>query len=496
MLSVKGVALVRIIGFGGRRAEHEYSMRDAWFVFLLVCGAVLLHGYHFGVEDHFVYLPAIRQALDPALYPHDSIYFQVQMRWMLFDELVAASVRASGLSLEWTAFLWHLLTIYLLLLGAWRVSGRVFRDVVARWVAVALLASLLILVAAGTLLYLADTYLGPRTLASALLLHAMAEVLDRRPRAALWLVVSFFIHPTMTLAGAWHLLFLIWRPPLALPKAAMLLWLPDNPAWREAVHLRRFIFPTRWPLVAQFAAVVPLLLLRRFQWMARKLGNESLEWVAGRLLFSGGLGIVLAVLLTTIPGREYFATAEPMRVIHFVFLVTVLLGGGLLGERMLGKRPLRWLLLFVPLCVGVFVGQRMLYPASPHLEWPWREPGNDWARAFAWVREHTPRDALFALNPHYTELPGQDDRGFRGLAARSALGDYSKDRMAAALAPELAPLWRQHWKALENWQQFTLEDFRRLKTNFGVNWVVLEQPGIAGLECPYQNAAVRVCRIP
>jgi hypothetical protein len=471
-------------------------MRDALLVFLLACGAVLLHGYHFGVEDHFVYLPAIRQALDPALYPYDSIYFQVQMGWTLFDELVAATVRASGLSLEWTVFLWHLMTIYLLLLGAWRVSGRLFPDARARWAAVATLAALLILVAAGTLLYLADTYLGPRTVASALLLHAMAEVLDRRPRAALWLTLSLFIHPTMTLAGAWHLLFLIWRPPLTTPKVAALLVLPDNPAWREAVHLRRFVFPTRWPLVAQLAAVAPLLLLRWFQRMAQRQARKSLEWVAGRLLLSGGWGMALAVLLTVIPGREFFATAEPMRVLHFLFLVTVLLGGGLLGERVLGRRPLRWLLLFVPLCAGVFVGQRLLYPSSPHLEWPWREPGNDWARAFAWVREHTPRDALFALNPHYTELPGQDDRGFRGLAARSALGDYSKDRMTAALAPELAPLWRQHWKALEGWRQFTLEDFRRLKTNYGVGWVVLEQPGVAGLECPYQNAAVRVCRIP
>jgi hypothetical protein len=28
-----------------------------------------------------------------------------------------------------------------------------------------------------------------------------------------------------------------------------------------------------------------------------------------------------------------------------------------------------------------------------------------------------------------------------------------------------------------------------------VSWVVVEQPGPAGLECPYQNSAVRVCRL-
>ena len=42
---------------------------------------------------------------------------------------------------------------------------------------------------------------------------------------------------------------------------------------------------------------------------------------------------------------------------------------------------------------------------------------------------------------------------------------------------------------------FEREDFMRLREQFGVSWVVLQQPGVSGLVCPYTNAVVTVCRI-
>jgi hypothetical protein len=46
------------------------------------------------------------------------------------------------------------------------------------------------------------------------------------------------------------------------------------------------------------------------------------------------------------------------------------------------------------------------------------------------------------------------------------------------------------------WKSFRVDDFLRLKNKYGVNWVVVQQPGVAGLDCVYQNRAVRICRIP
>lgn len=37
---------------------------------LLTAAAVALHGYHLGVEDGEIYIPAARKLLHPALYPY------------------------------------------------------------------------------------------------------------------------------------------------------------------------------------------------------------------------------------------------------------------------------------------------------------------------------------------------------------------------------------------------------------------------------------------
>jgi hypothetical protein len=92
--------------------------------------------------------------------------------------------------------------------------------------------------------------------------------------------------------------------------------------------------------------------------------------------------------------------------------------------------------------------------------------------------------------------PGQDYYGFRAYAERSTLADNEKDTSAVAVFPELAWQWNLEVTDRENWEQFTLTDFERLRKKYGVAWVIVEQPGVAGLSCPYANRAVMVCRIP
>ena len=115
-----------------------------------------------------------------------------------------------------------------------------------------------------------------------------------------------------------------------------------------------------------------------------------------------------------------------MRYLHLLYLIFFLLGGGLLGRYVLDRHLYRWVLLFVPLAAGMFYAQLQLFPATAHLELPWAAPKNSWLQAFAWIRENTPVDSLFALDPHYVELPGEDYHGFRALAERSVLADYVK----------------------------------------------------------------------
>jgi hypothetical protein len=481
------------------------KIRDAFLLLLLTFAAVAIHGYHYGVQDQFLYVPAIKQHVDPALYPQGGDIFQVHTRVMVLDDLVALSMHATGFPADWAVFLWHLLSLYLLLLACLQVSRRCFHDRRAQWTATVAVAVMLTLEVGATLLFLADEYLHPRTLATAALLFALAAVLDRKIiPALLWTVAAVLLHPTMAAAGALHLAFLAWRPPqrvAPVSAAALLLSLPlfggSNDAWREVLATRWYLYPLQWPWYAWLGVAVPLALLA---WFARLQQGSAgpVAYVSRRLIASGLTGVAAGIVISVTPGLERLVPTEPMRTLHLFTLMTVLLGGGILGQRVLRDRPLRWALVFVPLAAAMFVPQLLvLYPSSPHIEWPGRIARNDWTEAFEWVRQNTPRDAYFVLGPRYQEAPAEDFHDFRSLAERSAMYDYSKDRGVVANWPELAPVWREQVHDRDNWQTFTVADFVRLKEKYGVTWTVLEASrDDAGLDCPYRNAAVRVCRIP
>ena len=98
----------------------------------------------------------------------------------LYPNLIAFSVRATHLPLPWAAFVWHLISIFLLLAGSQRLASVFFENERARWAAVALMAALLTLPIAGTALYILDQYLNPRNLAAFSAMFAVAEVLRRK----------------------------------------------------------------------------------------------------------------------------------------------------------------------------------------------------------------------------------------------------------------------------------------------------------------------------
>jgi hypothetical protein len=51
-------------------------------------------------------------------------------------------------------------------------------------------------------------------------------------------------------------------------------------------------------------------------------------------------------------------------------------------------------------------------------------------------------------------------------------------------------------EAEKGWPGFQLADFERLKTEFGVNWVVVSYPPPVGLGCRWHQGGVSVCQVP
>jgi hypothetical protein len=192
---------------------------------------------------------------------------------------------------------------------------------------------------------------------------------------------------------------------------------------------------------------------------------------------------------------DNFTRLQPMRLFHIVYLLMFVMLGGLLGEYVLQSRPWRWIVLFVPLALGMFALDRSAYPHSPHLEWPGVASSNPWLEAFAWARANTPEEAVFALDPHNMAIRGEDIHGFRALAGRSMLADAYKDSGAVTMFPRLLGDWEQQQQMLRGWRTFGPTDFERLARISPATWVVVLRSQRAELECPYSNFEVAVCRI-
>ena len=475
---------------------------------LLTFGALLIHGYHPYAEDAEIYLPGVEKLLHPELFPFHTEFFQTQGNLTLFSRIIALSVRATHLPLDYALFVWHLVSIFMLLLASWKLASRFFENESARWGGVVLMAALLTLPLAGTALYIMDQYLNPRNLAAFAGLFAVANTIDNKlVPASLWLLFAICVHPLMFwFALSFCLLWLILhkletRSSLAAPVLpAFVLFLPKiyyppSIAYHEAIKFHENHYLLQWQWYEWLGAVAPVLIF----WLMERLARKRKMFLAARacrVLTVYGSVYFLAALVISIPQRfEDLARLQPLRSLHLLYMLLIIIGGGFLAEYVLQKKIWRWLMLFIPLCGGMFLAQRSLFPASGQVEWPWAAPKNRWEQAFLWIRNNTPNDAVFAMDPTYIAIPGEDTAAFRPMAERSSIADGYKDSGTVSMFPPLADLWWEQFQAERNWKSFTSADILKLRDRYGVNWVVLQNPGVAGLDCPYQNEAARVCRV-
>ncbi|MBS1852285.1 MAG: hypothetical protein JST79_15370 [Acidobacteria bacterium] len=482
------------------------TLKEVALLLLLAACALLVHGYHPYVEDAEIYVPGIKQALHHDLYPQNSAFFASHARMTLFPNLIAGSLRLTHLPLEWGLLLWHFASVFLLLLACWHIGRLCFPESLARWGGVAMIASLLTLPIAGTALYLMDQYLNTRSLSTPAALFMVAHTLERKYlRAGVWGLFTALIHPLMAVFGLSFvalLAFLEWRKHAVqtVLAAGLLLPLsffpPVTPEYWEVLNRHSYFFLLRWEWYEWLGIFGPLFLLYWFARIARGRNLLVPERLCLGLIGYGLLFFVAAVVITVPASMARFVELQPLRSLHLLYILFFTVMGCLLAEFVLRKRPERWLLLFVPLCGGMFYAQMQLFPATAHVEWPGMPPHSDRLQAFLWIRDHTPVQAYFALDPEYMRLPGDDQHGFRAITERSRMADRIKDSGAVTMFPALARPWHEQVTALDGWQNFQAEDFRRLKERFGVDWVVVATAQGQGMTCPYQNQSLQVCQVP
>ena len=239
--------------------------------------AILVAGYHDGIEDDAIYLPAVKKLLNPALFPHDSEFFASQTKAFPLLRLVAETVRITHVRVAWVEFAWQAVSILLLIAACWYTAGAVFRELRDRLGAVALVSVLLTMPVAGTALYIADQHLHPRTLACAAIVFATGAVLRKRYKTAGALsLLALLIHPLMAAFGIAFLIVLAaplerWmRPSLCGVMAALPIpvILNPTPAWKDAALTRNYFYLQQWTWYEWLGVFGPIALMWWFSFIA------------------------------------------------------------------------------------------------------------------------------------------------------------------------------------------------------------------------------------
>lgn len=482
--------------------------KDFGILFLLTLAALFVHGYHPFAEDAEIYVPSIVKILHPSHYSFGEKFFETNARLTAFPHLMAALVRLTHLPLEWILFCVYVACIFLLLLACFRVATKCFATPAGRWSATTMVTCLLTLPVAGTSLYIFDQYLNPRSISAFAVIFAIDAAMESKYwRTTLWLLLTAVIHPFMTVFAV--VFIIIWlfqdRESARVPAtsaaclvsfAGFTLKAPSAVYW-QCLEDHRYYFLLRWTWYEWLGILGPLAILWWCNRAAKTRGHELLARLTWALFLFESICFVAGVIVTIPRQLEILAPYQPMRSLQLAYLLLFLIVGGMLGEYALKKHLLRWAALFLPISAGLCIAQVRLFPATRHIEWPGATPVNPWLQAFEWIRQNTSKNAIFALDPNYMALPGENYQGFRAAAQRSRLADAKKDWSDAVLYPwlPLADDVFAQTEAAAGWKNFGIADFARLKQKYGVSWVVLQQPGARGVECPYENTAVKVCHL-
>ena len=475
--------------------------------------AVGIHGYHLGVEDGEIYIPAARKLLHPNLYPYATEFFESHAHLSLFAPILAWTARLMHLSMDWTVFLWYVATIFLLLISCWMLAAICFHSARARWCGVLTIAAILTMPATNTGLLLMDPYLTARSFSTPLTLFTLAAFLCRRySLAGALTLITAAIHPQM----AAYLIFLggvLWAmdrfaPAVrqASPKTAGVTagvvpigfhLAAAQGAYREALYARDFYFLSTWTWYDWLGLLAPLAFLAWFTQHRVRGTSPAFARLSAALIPFGLVSIAAGAVISSTHKLDMMARLQPLRCFHLITLIFMLFFACMLGEYLAKDR--RWAIpaIVVPLAALMFLVNRATYPHSAHIEWPGRASSpNAWVATLLWVRQNTPQDAIFAVDSHYFLDPDVDVHGFRTISERAELADYYKDGGVVAIFPNLAGEWKQMTSATAGLNHFTAPDFTRLAHEFPVTWTVIHGPPPAGMDCPYQQRGYVVCRIP
>jgi len=469
-------------------------------VAILNCG-----GYRYGVGDQAFYIPAVTQHLNPDLFPRDRAILHAQDRFMLYDDAIAAFVRATGVSVQAVFFAGYLAGLALLF-GASAAIGRVLYKT---WLGVAMLAALLTLrhritqTGANSL----ESYFQPRMLAFALGAWAIAAYLRGRIAAALALVaVAFAIHPTTAMWFAiWMGVALLvtergWRMPIAAfgaMGAVLAAWAVTlgplrghldrvDPLWASAMAGKDYIFPSDWN--ASFWLVNPGYLLVAFAvYLLRRRRGVATRREIG--LLAGGSALV-AVFLVSWPlmlaGVALALQLQTSRVFWMLDFLAAIYLAWLFAEAPRSRAVRR---AAVAIALVAAIGRGVFVWGTEHAGSPIARvgfPQDNWTDVMQWISK-TPPDTHVLADPGHAWKYGSS---VRVTGERDVYLEEVKDLALALYSRDVAVEALRRIADARNFDALSPGELRALAARYDLDYLVVEHE--VDLPVVYRNEQFRV----
>lgn len=181
--------------------EPKVKLRVISSIALLTPAVLLVHGFHPLADDGAVYVTGIKKLANPDLYQSDAVFALSPTHLSVFAHLLAPLLR--WMALPDLLLICQLASIFLFLLGSWRVANQLFSSRQAPWGAVLLAACCFTLPVAGTSLSIMDPYVTARSFSTPLSLFALAAVLEEKWAGSIfWLALAALLHPLMAVYSA------------------------------------------------------------------------------------------------------------------------------------------------------------------------------------------------------------------------------------------------------------------------------------------------------
>ena len=451
-------------------------------------------GYRYGISDQAFYVPAIMQHLDSSLFPRDRALFHAQDRFMLFDDLAAAVVEATGIPVP-TLFVGLFVMGLLGYFGACVELGRhLYRSPwsVAALIFVLTLRHRITLTGANTL----EGYLHPRMLAFAVAVWGLVAFLRGRSLVALTLVAgAAALHTTTALWFAVWLGVAIFaadprsRRPVAvavLIAAAGSMWAvwlgplregleQMDARWVSVLDLKDYLFPTEWP----WSAWLVNLSYAAVMWTGYRMrAARSLALPREGALVLGALALVALFLLSLPFVMMRLALAVQLQVSRVFWMLELMAAIYLVWmalestRRRSGERPVRsWVTIAFAAAAaarGTYIMQ-VEQPGRPLVQVT--VPQDDWTDVMQWLRS-TPPGAHVLADPGHAFRYGTSERI---LGERDVLLESSKDTALALYSRAVAYRVLERIEATGEFDALRPDAIVALAAQYDLGYLVTEQ---------------------